>query len=60
MSNVQQESEHLLSKMRFFIRNKTKYDPSVAFKDAIIAVDVDHTLEIGKIKEVFLHPGMAG
>lgn len=39
--------------MRFFIRNKTKYNPEDAFQSAIIAVDVDHTQEIGKIKEVY-------
>lgn len=38
--------------MRFFIRNKTKYDPSVAFTDPVITVNVDHTQEITKIKEV--------
>ncbi|XP_031569810.1 uncharacterized protein LOC116304243 [Actinia tenebrosa] len=37
--------------MRFFIRNKTKYDPSVAFTDPVITVNVDHTQEITKIKE---------
>lgn len=38
--------------MRFFIRNKQKYNPGEAFENPIIAVDVDNTQEICKIKEV--------
>lgn len=38
--------------MRFFIRNKQKYNPGEAFETPIIAVDVDNTQEICKIKEV--------